>query len=161
MEVNIQNAQQAVIKFFGGSYPSYEPLFPLCRFINTHSLLMCDLGHIEINQKHKGTFGFIAAVNKDESEMIIFITNRDYHPQGNNGFDAAKDEISMFCVKDNLIYEYRNSKGKIWVSDFNSYTGLNMITVAKKFHENVIESDLHISSNELIFDIINHERKNK
>jgi hypothetical protein len=145
---NINDAISSIKLFFGGSYSSYESIHPIRNFLGLYSIEMCLLGNSDINKKHKNFYSHLIIANKDESIKIGFICNH-----------SSKDDMAMFCTKDNAVYEF-NDKNRLFISssEFSGYVGLNMLAVAKKFCEGAIEDDLKISNNELINDIIIYSR---
>jgi len=149
MKDTITDALNSVIIFFGGSYDSYDSIYPIRNFLGLYSIEMCLLGNSDINKKHKSLYSHLIISNKNEDRKIVFVYN--HLPTSNY---AANNIIAMFCVKDDTIFEY-NSNDKLFVTpgEFNGYIGLNMLAVAKKFCEGIIEQDLIASNNELIKDI--------
>ncbi|MFA5933668.1 MAG: hypothetical protein WC795_00380 [Candidatus Paceibacterota bacterium] len=150
MKNTIQDAKESVTLFFKGNFHSYEEIYPVRTFLKLNILGMGLLGVEEINEKHKGVYSHFAIENKDESEMIIFI-----HDHALNG---GQKTISMYCVKENTIMEYRdhNQKSLFTMNEFDDYTGLNMLAIAKKFCEGIVEKDLTPSTNTLAFDIFKY-----
>jgi hypothetical protein len=154
MKKSITDAINSVQLFFGGSYDSYDSITPIRNFLGLYSIEMCLLGNSDINKKHKSHYGHLIISNKNEDRKIVFVHN--HLPNSNY---ATNNVIAMFCVKDDAIFEYKsNDKLFVTTGEFNGYSGLNMLAVAKKFCEGIIEEDLIVSENELIKDIVAYSK---
>lgn len=115
---------------------------------------MATLGNCEINQKHKSHYSHLIISNLSETLKIVFVYNHLFTS------DATRNLIAVFCVIDDNIWEYRDHEGKTFLptGEFSGYGGLNMLAVAKKFCDGVIENDLITSENDLIKDIVSYSK---
>jgi hypothetical protein len=154
MKKTITDVINSVQLFFEGSYDSYDFLTGMRSFLGLYSIEMCSLGNSDINKKHKNFYSHLIVSNENEDKKIVFVYN--HLPTSSY---AINNVIAMFCVKDDAIFEF-NSNGKLFVThgEFNGYIGLNMLAIAKKFCDGVIEEDLILSENELIKDIIAYSK---
>lgn len=154
MKNGISDALNSVLLFFGGSFVDIEKIYPIRSFLGLAIIEMATLGNCEINQKHKSHYSHLIISNLGETLKIVFVYNHLFTS------DSTKNLIAMFCVIDNNIWEYKSNKQRTFLSadEFDGYDGLNMLTVAKKFCEGVVEDDLIVSENELIKDIVAYSK---
>ena len=115
MEDGISDALRSVLLFFGGSFGYIEKIHPIKNFLGLSVIEMATLGSLEINQKHKSHYSHLIISNIDETTKIVFVYN--YLSSSNE----TKDLIAMFCVIDDNIWEYVNSKKQTFLSteEFN------------------------------------------
>ncbi len=150
--VSIYEALESISVFFGGSYRSYNSIYPIMTYLGMQVLDMGNLGTIEINRKHKGIFSFLGVADKKEIKSVLFICNND--------LKYGQERMQVFCVDGKIIYQYKNHSGKSLFTDeqVSGYEGLNMLAVAKKFCEGNIEENLVLSKSKLAADIMENNR---
>jgi hypothetical protein len=149
MKNSISEALQSVHTFFGGSYSSYESIYPIRNYLKLPVLDMGLLGVSEINAKHKGMFSYLGVANREETKIVLFVCN--------NNIDYGEPRFQIFCHKDGFTFQHVINDKKVFSdNDLDGFGGWNILTTVKDFCEGEIAKELIPSTDELALDIINY-----
>lgn len=151
MENLINKALESIHIFFGGSYSSYESIYPIRTFLRLQVLDMGLMGVTEINKKHGAMFSYLAITNKEETKIVLFVHN--------GTIKYGEPRFQIFCIENESVLQYKiNGKAVFLDDELTGYGGLNILTTAKDFCEGKIAKELTPSANEIALDIVNYIR---